>query len=298
MNQGLFDDFKNIWHRPDNGLIQLIIINVIVFVVFGIFEVFTLWSGNGSFYGAISNFITLPSNIESFIFKPWTLITYSFIHHGFLHILFNMLFLYWFGKLIKEYLGGRRVISIFFLGVIAGGLFYILLYNLLPLFQDAVGGSRLAGASAGVFAIVVGAATFMPNYTLYLLFIGPVRIKYIALFYVLLSFLQSAGSNAGGEIAHLGGAVMGFFFIKQLQKGHDWGTPVTTFIDWVQSFFVRKSKIKVSYTRKEKTASKSSTKTSKTDQNEIDLILDKISDSGYESLTSDEKQKLFNASKK
>ena len=163
MNQGgLFDDFRNAWNKPDNGLVQLIIINSVVFVVFGILEVFTLWSGNGSFYGAISPYITLPSNIESFVFRPWTLVTYSFIHHGFLHILFNMLFLYWFGRLIKEYLGGQRVISLFFLGVIAGGILYILLYNTLPLFQDAVDGSRLAGASAGVFAVVVGAATITP----------------------------------------------------------------------------------------------------------------------------------------
>ena len=112
-------------------------------------------------------------------------------------------------------------------------------------------------------------------------------------------FLGSAGSNAGGEIAHLGGAIMGFFFIKQLQKGNDWGTPVTGFINWIQSFFVKKSTIKVTYTRKEKSASqKSSQKPSKSSQDEIDLILDKISDSGYESLSSDEKQKLFNASKK
>ena len=299
MNQGLFDDFKNAWGRPDNGLIQLILINVTVFVVFGVFEVFSLWSGNGSFYGLIGPYITLPSNIENFIFRPWTLITYSFIHHGFMHILFNMLFLYWFGRLIKEYLGGQRVLSIFFLGVIAGGVLYIVLYNTLPLFQDAVSGSRLAGASAGVFAVVVGAATFMPNYTLFLLFIGPVKIKYIALFYVLLSFLQSAGSNAGGEIAHLGGALMGFVFIKQLQKGTDWGVFVTSFIAWAKSFFVRQPKIKVTYSNKGKAkASGSPSSTSKTDQDEIDLILDKISDSGYESLTADEKQKLFNASKK
>ncbi len=299
MNQGIFDDFKNAWGRPDNGLIQLILINVIIFVAFGIFEVLSLWSGNGSFFSLISSFITLPSNIDSFIFRPWTLVTYAFIHHGFMHILFNMLFLYWFGRLIKEYLGGQRVISIFFLGVIAGGILYIVLYNVLPLFQDAVGGSRLAGASAGVFAIVVGAATFMPNYTLFLLFIGPVKIKYIALFYVLLSFLQSAGSNAGGEIAHMGGALMGFVFIKQLQKGTDWGTPITSFIEWMKSFFVRQPKIKVTYSNKNKTQSSSSTsKQSKSDQDEIDIILDKISDSGYESLTSDEKQKLFNASKK
>ncbi len=299
MNQGISDDFKNAWGRPGNGMIQLILINVTIFVVFGIFEVLSLWSGNGSFYRTISSFITLPSNIDSFVFKPWTLITYSFIHHGFMHILFNMLFLYWFGKLIKEYLGGQRVLSIYFLGVIAGGILYIILYNVLPLFQDAVDGSRLAGASAGVFAVVVGAATFMPNYTLFLLFIGPVRIKYIALFYVLLSFLQSAGSNAGGEIAHMGGALMGFVFVKQLQKGTDWGTPVTSFINWMKSFFVRQPKIKVTYSSKNKTQSSDSPpKHSKTDQDEIDVILDKISDSGYKSLTSDEKQKLFNASKK
>jgi len=299
MNSGFFDDFKNVWNRHDNGLIQLIIINVIIFVGFGIINVLTLWSRLGSFEAKfVMPFMALPSNVGDFIFKPWTLISYGFIHNGFLHILFNMLFLYWFGKLIKEYLGSQKVLSIFFLGIMAGGLLYILLYNFLPLFQDAVGESRLLGASAGVFSIVVGAATFMPNYTLMLLFIGPVRIKYIAIFYVLLSFLQSAGANAGGEIAHLGGAVMGFIYIKQLQKGNDWGTPIAAFMNWVKSFFIRQPKIKVSYSRKAKSNAKASANVSRGEQDEIDTILDKISESGYESLSSDEKQKLFNASKK
>ncbi|MDA0195933.1 MAG: rhomboid family intramembrane serine protease [Bacteroidetes bacterium] len=299
MNSGFFDDFKNVWNRPDNGLIQLIIINVIIFIGFGIINVFSLWSRVGSFESNfVMPYLALPSNVEDFVIKPWTLISYGFIHHGFLHILFNMLFLYWFGKLIKEYLGGQRVLSIFFLGIIAGGLLYIILYNFLPLFQDSVHESRLLGASAGVFAIVVGAATFMPNYTLMLLFIGPVRIKYIAIFYVLLSFLQSAGANAGGEIAHLGGAIMGFVYIKQLHKGNDWGTPIAAVMNWVKSFFVRQPKIKVSYSRKEKSRTKTSSNVSRGEQDEIDTILDKISESGYESLSSDEKQKLFNASKK
>jgi len=299
MNTGFFDDFKNVWNRHDNGLIQLIIINAIVFIGFGIINVLTLWSQTSSFEASVvMPYLALPSNVEDFIVKPWTLITYGFIHHDFLHILFNMLFLYWFGRLIKEYLGGQRVLAIFFLGIIAGGVLYIFLYNFLPLFQNSVGVSRLVGASAGVFAVVVAAATFMPNYSMVLLLIGPVRIKYIAIFYVLLSFMQSAGSNAGGEIAHLGGAILGFVFIKQLQKGSDWGTPIIGFINWAKSFFVRQPKIKVTYSNKGKSgAAKTSSRPTSSEQTEIDAILDKISDSGYESLTSDEKQKLFNASK-
>jgi len=243
----------------------------------------------------------MPSNINKFIVKPWTLFTYMFVHVGFFHILFNMIFLYWFGGLIQGYLGSAKVISLYVIGGIAGGIMYILIYNTLGFYAERVDMSNLIGASAGVFAVVVGAATLMPNHTFFLMFIGPVRIKYIALLFVFLSFYQITGSNAGGELAHLGGAIVGFFFIKQLNQGVDWSKSVMGVIGFFKSFLVKQSKIKVTYSSgksklKDRRASKS--KSAKTDQEEIDNILDKISQAGYESLTKEEKQKLFNASKK
>ena len=237
-----------------------------------------------------------------FITRPWTLITYFFTHVGFFHILFNMLLLYWFGKLIREFLGDKKVVSLYVLGGICGGLLYMLMYNLLPIFSESVPYALMLGASAGVLAIVVGAAVFMPDYTMYLLLFGPVRIKYIAVFCVLVLFIIHFRDNPGGQIAHLGGAAIGFLYIRQLQKGNDLGAWVISVLGFFKSFFIRQPKIKVSYSsgkRPKATSSqgKRASKGSVPDQAEIDTILDKISQSGYESLTKAEKQKLFNASK-
>ena len=164
----------------------------------------------------------------------------------------------------------------------------------------------MVGASAAVYAITVAAATLSPNYTFYLLFLGPVKIKYIAAVAIFLSFLGSVGTNAGGDIAHLGGAFIGYLYVKQLQNGNDIGAWVIRFMDFVQSFFKRPSNIKVTHrsekakTVKSRPVRKSSAKkgAEEASQEQIDAILDKISQSGYESLSKEEKQQLFNASKK
>lgn len=301
MFNSIVDDFKHAWSRPNNAVVQLILINVIVFVITSVFWLFFQGTSIYEFFGSI---IELPSYLPKLLVRPWTIFTYMFVHAGLWHILGNMLFLYWFGKLIQEYLGSNRVVALYVLGGLAGGVLYIIMYNLLPFFSDSVGSSTLVGASAGVLAIVVGAAVFMPDYTFYMLLFGPVKIKYIALISVFLSFIGLRGANAGGEIAHLGGVAMGWLFITQLKKGNDLGTPILNFFTFIKSFFVRQPKIKVTHRSGSKRASaskstKSSTsKSSKSEQEEIDAILDKISQSGYESLSKEEKQKLFNASKK
>ena len=207
-----------------------------------------------------------------------------------MHILWNMLFLYWFGKIVHDNIGNNAIISLYVLGGIIGGLFYMALYNIIPYYSERVSESLMLGASAGVFSVVVGSATLLPNYTFYLLFLGPVRIKYIALFYVLLSFLDVTGNNAGGEIAHLGGAFIGFLYIKQLQNGINMGEGIINFLYYFSSE-KRKTKRKVDGVNFESNRDSIS-------QDEIDKILDKISDSGYSSLSKKEKEKLFNASKK
>ncbi len=293
----LIDEFKMVWKKPDNGLVQIIVINLAVFVILNILRVFLSISGNIDTYAWILHQVALPSNIMNFLIKPWTLITYFFSHEGFFHILFNMLFLYWFGKIIYEFLGNNKLINLYVLGGLMGGFLFILIYNLIPFYSQRVESSILIGASAGVFAVVVGAATYMPNYTIFLLFLGPVKIKYIAIFYVLLSFFNIDGSNAGGELAHLGGAVIGFFYIHQLRQGNDFGTPIISFLNFIKSLFRPSPKIKVSYKNKSPKGEKaSSSGPGKIDQEEIDAILDKISEGGYESLTKEEKQKLFDAS--
>lgn len=300
----ILDEFKNAWKKPDNGLIQIIMINIIVFVLINVVRVFSSILQEFEIYNFFISQIALPSSIGTFLLKPWTLITYFFTHERFFHILFNMLFLYWFGKIIYEYLGNHKLINLYILGGIFGGLVYILFYNLIPFYSNQVEISILIGASAGVFAVVVGAAAQMPDYTLFLMFIGPVRIKYIALFYVLLSLFNIDGSNAGGELAHLGGALIGFLYIQQLKKGNDFGQPIMKFILWIKKIFTPGSRVHVSYKAEKgrkssrKSNPSSAEKEKNISQDEIDKILDKISENGYESLTKDEKEKLFNASHK
>lgn len=299
----ILDDFKNAFNRPNNGLMKILFINLVVFLALIFVRVILSFAGAADVYELILRQLMLPAALDSFIVKPWTLVTYFFTHEGFFHILFNLLFLYWFGSLIMEFLGSEKFVNLYVLGGLVGGLFYMLLYNTLPYFAQQVEVSRMLGASAGVYAIVVGAATFMPNYTISLILLGPVRIKYIALFYVILSFAQSAGPNAGGELAHLAGAALGFIYIKQLQRGNDLGKPVQGFFSFIKSFFVRQPRVSVSYRNKtQKSKPHSNNRNhyagkSKSNQDEIDAILDKISESGYDSLTKEEKQKLFDASK-
>ena len=253
-----------------------------------ILEVFITLSGFGELFNLFLNKLMLPASLKVFIFQPWSIVTYFFLHMNFMHILWNMLFLYWFGKIIHENIGNNAVISLYIIGGIIGGLSYMALFNIIPYYDNRVSESLMLGASAGVFSVVVGSATLLPNYTFYLLFLGPVRIKYIALFYVLLSFFDVTGSNAGGEIAHLGGALMGYLYIRQLQNGVNMGKGI---IDILNVF--NKNKKEVISKEEEKNEIKKDIS-----QDEIDKILDKISDSGYKSLSNNEKEKLFNASKK
>lgn len=298
----IFDEFKMAWKRPDNALIQIIIINLAVFIIINLLRVIFSITENPGIYNQILYQIALPSDVSALLFKPWTLITYFFTHERFFHILFNMLFFYWFGRIVYEFLGNNKLINLYVMGGLVGGLLFILIYNLVPFFENRVQGSILIGASAGVFAVVVGAATHMPNYTIFLLFLGPVRIKYIAIFYVLLSFFNIDGTNAGGELSHLGGAIVGFFYIQQLKKGNDFGQPIIRVLNFISSFFKPQPKVKVSYKAKNKKAKTGEQARpapgSGVSQDEIDAILDKISQGGYESLTKQEKQKLFDASKK
>ncbi len=284
----IIEDIKNAWNKRENGLIKIILINIIVFVSISVVQVVLTISGLSTFFTMFINKLMLPASLGTFILQPWSLITYFFLHMSFMHILWNMLFLYWFGKIINDNIGNNALISLYVLGGIIGGLFYMAIYNIVPYYGERVSDSLMLGASAGVFSVVVGSATLMPNYTFYLLLIGPVRIKYIALFYVLLSFFDVTGTNAGGEIAHLGGAFIGYIYIRQLQNGINIGEGIITFIN----FFSEKKE------NKKKKKENIQKETEETTQDEVDKILDKISESGYSSLTSKEKERLFNASKK
>ncbi len=297
---GFLDDFKGAFTKRENGLVQIILVNVIVFLTLLIAHVVLKLSKMDGYYELVVNQLELPASLPELAQRPWTLLTYFFTHEDPFHILFNMLFLYWFGRLVDEYLGNRRVVNLYLLGGIVGGIAYVAIYNLVPYFHERVAGSVMIGASGAAFAVVFGAATLLPNYSFHLLFFGPVRIKYIALFYLILSFAQSTGSNAGGNIAHLGGALLGFIFIKQLQRGSDLGKPLDGLTTFVRNLFKPKPRpsMKVTYRSQTKTTYTSMTPDGFPDDDEVDAILDKISKSGYESLTREEKQKLFKASQR
>ena len=285
----IIEDFKSAWNKDNNALVKIILINVVVFVSASFIEIFLTLSGAGDAFKLFINKLMLPASFTTFITQPWSLISYFFLHLGFTHILWNMLFLYWFGKIIQDNVGNNAVISLYVLGGIIGGLSYMALFNIIPYYDNRISESLMLGASAGVFSIVAGSATLLPNYTFYLLFLGPVRIKYIALFYILLSFLDVTGSNAGGEIAHLGGAMIGYLFIRQLQNGVNMGEGIINIINFFNK--EKNKKTEENYSPTEETKYDIS-------QDEIDKILDKISESGYSSLSKNEKEKLFNASKK
>lgn len=298
----MFEEFKNAFQRYNNGHVQLIIINLAVFVLMGVIMVITKIGGLEALWSGIHEQFSIPARFSEYITRPWTLLTYMFMHDlsGILHILFNMLIMYWFGRLFVEYLGSDKLIAVYLLGGIAGGIAYLLAYNTIPFFVEQSQAYRIGmvGASASVNAIVVATATLLPNYTFFLLFIGPVRIKYIAAIIVFLSFLGTVGDNAGGNIAHLGGALMGFIYMKQLHAGVNWGGWITITLEWFKDLFKEKPKVKVSYRKERSSAKPPAAEKAGYTQEEIDRILDKISEGGYESLTKDEKEKLFNASKK
>ncbi|HTE00346.1 MAG TPA: rhomboid family intramembrane serine protease [Mucilaginibacter sp.] len=271
--------------RSGSRISLLIGINVLVFLIVYVPATLEKYIFKHSILEAYADdYLRMPSYLPQLLTRFWTPITYMFMHAGIFHILFNMLWLYWLGQIFEEYLGKKRIVGVYLLGGLTGALFFVLAYNTLPLFTDVVNGSTVVGASASVMAIVIATATLLPDYSISLMFIGPVKLKWIAIFYLIIDFLGTAGPNAGGEFAHLGGALFGFIYIKQLQRGHDW-------VGGIAKIFRSRSKLKVVSTNANKNPD------AQPRQEEIDRILDKISKSGYESLNKQEKEILFRASK-
>ncbi|PWJ36067.1 rhomboid family protein [Sediminitomix flava] len=295
------NDFKSVWNRPNNIVPRLIIINVAIFVLSALVYLVCKYTGNIGFYQQyIFRNYALPPDIVDFLFHPWTLVTYFFSHsiNDFLHIIFNMLLLYWFGDLLGQMIGERKVLALYVLGGLAGGLIYLLSYNLIPPLVAAKGGvSGLVGASASVYAIIIALATLSPDYKVPLLLFGPVKLKYIAIVPVAFSLFGIAGPNAGGNIAHLGGALIGFVYIRSMQKGNDIGRPILSTLDFLAGLFSKKPRLKVTKNKKYTNATATDSN-GMPDQKIIDAILDKISESGYEKLSKEEKELLFKASQK
>lgn len=276
------------------ALYRLMLINVLVFLTVQIIRLAFFFTGNDASEASqlIAHYFGLYASVDLFITKPWTFITYMFLHIEFFHIFFNLLIFYWTGRLFTEYLGNDKLWAIYILGALTGAFLYVVAYNVLPVFNQSVNAANLMGASAGVIAVMVAIATLLPDYTVMLLIFGQVKLKYIALFSVLLYAISIPDGNAGGNIAHLGGALFGFMMIRQLRSGNDL---TAWLINLAQRF--SKPKIRVVHSKKNKATDEEYLERQKAKQETIDQILDKISQSGYGSLTAEEKEILFKASK-
>ncbi|NEV93500.1 rhomboid family intramembrane serine protease [Psychroflexus sp. YR1-1] len=282
-------------YNTADTLEKLIGINVLMFILTFVFRTLGfLFQIPADFF---VEWLVFPKGLLELAYKPWTIITYAFMHSGIFHILSNMLILYFSGKLFLTFFSGKRMLNLYFLGAIFGALIYTLSYNLLPAFSET-GRSYLIGASASVMAVLVAIATQSPNMEVRLFFLGNLKLWWIAAFLVVLDVIQIPISNPGGHLAHLGGAGIGYLYITQLNKGNDIGSWLQSLTDWFAEFFqpnTRKGKMKTVHKTRGK---KKSAPASRTDnQKKIDIILDKISKSGYDSLSKEEKDFLFKAGK-
>ena len=294
----IIDDLKH-QYKTGTALIKFIFINVAVFILVHLIGLLIFFFTGVSGSSMVAYWLALPADFGQLILKPWSIITYMFLHEGFLHIAFNMLILYFGGQIFLQFLNAKKLIGTYILGGISGGLLFILTFNIFPVFNEIVSGALALGASASVMAVLIAIAAYVPNYTVKLMLLGNVKLKYIALFYVIMDIISIPQGNAGGHIAHLGGAFFGFYFIYRLRNGKDITVGVNRLLNYIAHLFSSKRKMKVVYKNPGKTKSDVAYNAQKAaNQQKIDAILDKISKSGYDSLSKEEKAILFDASKK
>ncbi len=268
--------------------IRLVLINLGFFV--GIMMIrLILFIVNGGqvpgFFHTLTDGLSIANSWKLILFRPWTLVTHMFLHLSFFHILINMLYLYWFGRVLENLVGERKVLNTYVLSGLSGAVLFFIFSGFLY-----EGTTYALGASAAVMGIAVAAATMAPDHEFHLLFIGRVKLKFLVLGLVLLDFIMiPAMSNSGGHIAHLGGAFMGFFYIRLLYQGIDLGD-----INFRPR--MKRPKFDVYVNKEKKNSTMNRRPMDKQDQ--IDRILEKIKISGYENLTQEEKDFLYEASKK
>ena len=256
---------------------KLIVINIIFFIIPLLLNTF-LWLFELKDISILDYFV-VEADLMSLIFKPWSLITYGFLHGSFSHLFWNMIMLFYFGNILVNYFGDKRLLNVFFNGILFGGIIYIISYNLFPVFTGV--SSKMIGSSAGVMAILFYITSYNPNHTIRFFFVN-IKLLYITVFLLVMDIIQIPVENSGGHIAHLGGALIGFLMFRSF-KGID-------FVDIYTNLNTKKNNKKI---KRNKTFSGSNF-----DQKKIDSILDKISESGYESLTKEEKNYLFKAGNK
>ena len=283
---------------------KFIYANVLVYIIFVLIGVFSVLLNLPSLAVTVRSWLELPASLTMLLQRPWTVLTYMFLHGGVMHILWNMFALYVFGGIFLKFFSIRHFVGTYILGGIFGAVFFVFSYNLFPYFSNVVDASYLVGASASVLAIVAATAVRSPEYRINLLFFGNVKLSTFAIVTVLISVLMLSGNNAGGNFAHLGGAFAGYLFALLLGKGFDLTSAVNCPIDWAKILFKgrvfkRKKKKVFTYTSGGKRdADYEYNARKKTDEAEIDSILEKIKKGGYASLSDSEKRRLFESSSK
>ncbi len=276
-------------------LTKLLYINVSVFVVVRVaLVVLRLFNVEGTEVLAL---LQTPSDVGLLLLRPWTVVTYMFLHVDVFHLLFNMLWLYTFGRMFLLFFDGRRLVGIYLTGGIAGALLYVASYSLFPYFRSMGMTSYLMGASASVMAIVFAVSFYRKDYTVNLMFIGQIKLLYLALGVFAIDFFSITSSNAGGHLAHIGGALWGIAFAIALQRGRDLTAPINRLLDRLANLKKRREpRMKVvPGGRAESDAAYRERK--RREAENLDEILDKLRRSGYESLSADEKKALFDASR-
>jgi|AntDeeMinimDraft_5_1070356.scaffolds.fasta_scaffold01123_12 membrane associated rhomboid family serine protease len=281
---------------------KLIAVNVVVFAFFLLLQLFFFLFGlPEGILSEITRWLIFPDHLDEFVFRPWTIVTYAFMHAGFWHIIGNMIILYFSGRFFLNFFSAKKMLNYYFLGAIAGAVLFMLSYNIFPAFAST-GRNHLIGASASVMAILVGVAAQAPNMQLKF-FMFDIKLWWIAAFFVIKDLVFIPIENPGGHIAHLGGAALGYLYTIQLHKGNDIGAWFESMVDGIVGWFVpgKKKPFKKVYRNKKTKKASYKTKSSKDSKNKeqkkVDVILDKISKSGYESLSKSEKDYLFNAGK-
>jgi len=281
-------------YRTGSMLMKLIFINIGVFIILRFGAIICLFAGIDE--QTWLRWIELPSDPTLLLVMPWTLFTYMFAQYDIFHILFNMLWLYWFGTIFMLTGTSRRLVALYIYGGIGGALTFLAAYNLLPAFA---GEGWLIGSSASVLAIVTATAILHPDYKMGLLFLGEVSLKWVAIVTIGIDLLSIGGANAGGHIAHIGGAIIGALYGLSLNRGIDITKPFNSMLDNIANLLRRAShkKAKRQHTQKAAYKNNNSNASTTADEGTLDEILDKIKKSGYTSLTNEEKRRLFDVSK-
>lgn len=281
-------------------LMKIVVINIAVFLVLNIISIVMIFAGEESGRFIVEQWVAMPGNFGRLARHAWTPLSYMFSQIEPLHLIFNMLWLYWFGIVFQLLSTPKRMIGLYLLGGLGGAALYLLAVNSLPYFAGH--GGLLIGSSASVIAIVTATAIMAPDYRMNLLFLGAVSLKWIAIVTIGIDLLSVTGSNAGGHIAHLGGAAVGAIFALGLKRGHDITAPLNSLIDAIVNLFRRRPKVRPARFKASSAPSvprpKAPSAASAADQAELDKILDKIKKSGYSSLTADERARLFDVSRR